>query len=333
MPDVSSPRSWPNTPGDRTYLWWHCPAAVCPWRTKSPHRGSHRGVTFPGAGEHHCGRACRARETCERLGRLAARVVCLATPEPFNAVGLWYEQFSQTTDEEVTRLLASADGVVRPASSSATTRPAKRSEPVEMIRRRAHKLEGDPSQYDTLLKGIGDARVVLLGEASHGTHEFYRERAFITRRLIAEKGFTAVAVEADWPDAYRVNWYVCGAGADEESVDALGDFGRFPTWMWGTPMFLISSAGFARTTRPSQRSWRRLLRPRFVQPARVDAGGAGLSRESRSGGRPAGADALCLLRSLRRRDPGVCARKRIRAGAILRARGRHTTHGPASSQG
>lgn len=101
-----------------------------------------------------------------------------------------------------------------------------------MIRQRAHTLEGDPSQYDTLLKGIGDARIVLLGEASHGTHEFYRERAFITRRLIAEKGFTAVAVEADWPDAYRVNRYVRGAGADEESVDALGDFGRCPTWMW-----------------------------------------------------------------------------------------------------
>jgi len=73
---------------------------------------------------------------------------------------------------------------------------------------------------------------VLLGEATHGTHEFYRERAFITRRLITEKGFTAVAVEADWPDAYRVNRFVRGMGADEESVDALGDFGRFPTWMW-----------------------------------------------------------------------------------------------------
>ena len=73
---------------------------------------------------------------------------------------------------------------------------------------------------------------MLLGEATHGTHEFYRERAFITRRLITEKGFTAVAVEADWPDAYRVNRYVRGTGADEDSVDALGDFGRFPTWMW-----------------------------------------------------------------------------------------------------
>ncbi|MFI5177981.1 MAG: erythromycin esterase family protein [Vicinamibacterales bacterium] len=93
-------------------------------------------------------------------------------------------------------------------------------------------LKGDPLQYDALIDGIGDARVVLLGEATHGTHEFYRERAFITRRLISEKGFTGVAVEADWPDAYRINRYVRGTGADEEAVDALGDFGRFPTWMW-----------------------------------------------------------------------------------------------------
>ena len=105
-------------------------------------------------------------------------------------------------------------------------------EPIDVVRKRAHKLVGDPAQYDALLAGIGNARIVLLGEASHGTHEFYRERAFITRRLIEEKGFTAVAVEADWPDAYRINRYVRGTGKDEDSVDALGDFGRFPTWMW-----------------------------------------------------------------------------------------------------
>ena len=98
--------------------------------------------------------------------------------------------------------------------------------------RGARRLSGDPAQYDALLEGIGDARVVLLGEATHGTHEFYRERAFITRRLIAEKGFSAVAVEADWPDAYRINRYVRGTSADEDAVQALADFGRFPTWMW-----------------------------------------------------------------------------------------------------
>jgi erythromycin esterase-like protein len=93
-------------------------------------------------------------------------------------------------------------------------------------------LTGAREDYDPLMEMIGDARLVLLGEASHGTHEFYRERAQITKRLIAEKGFRAVAVEADWPDAYRVNRYVRGAGADASADEALGDFKRFPTWMW-----------------------------------------------------------------------------------------------------
>ena len=79
---------------------------------------------------------------------------------------------------------------------------------------------------------VGDARYVLIGEASHGTHEFYRQRAELTRRLIVEKGFTAVAVEADWPDAYRVNEYVRGGADDADAESALGGFRRFPQWMW-----------------------------------------------------------------------------------------------------
>jgi erythromycin esterase-like protein len=75
--------------------------------------------------------------------------------------------------------------------------------------------------------------VALVGEASHGTHEFYCERAEITKRLIAEEGFTAVAVEGDWPDAYRVNLYVRGASGDETPEEALADFRRFPAWMRG----------------------------------------------------------------------------------------------------
>src|SRR5213595_3237006 len=104
--------------------------------------------------------------------------------------------------------------------------------PVDLIRQRAFPLTGAARDYDPLLDRIGDARVVLLGEATHGTHEFYRERAVITQRLIAEKGFTAVAVEADWPDAYRINRYVRGASRDADGVEALSDFRRFPLWMW-----------------------------------------------------------------------------------------------------
>jgi erythromycin esterase-like protein len=86
--------------------------------------------------------------------------------------------------------------------------------------------------YKALIERVGSARVVLIGEASHGTHEFYRERAEITQRLIEQKGFAAVAVEADWPDALRVNRYVTGTSDDADAADALAGFRRFPTWMW-----------------------------------------------------------------------------------------------------
>ena len=86
--------------------------------------------------------------------------------------------------------------------------------------------------HDTLLALVGDARLVLIGEASHGTHEFYAARAALTRRLIAEKGFAAVCIEGDWPDAYRVHEYVHGRGPDGSADDALRGFTRFPTWMW-----------------------------------------------------------------------------------------------------
>ena len=102
----------------------------------------------------------------------------------------------------------------------------------DVVQEAAHPLVGEVDDYDPLMALIGDAPLVLIGEASHGTHEFYRERAQITKRLIREKGFSAVAVEADWPDAYRVNRYVRGVSSDADAVDALSGFKRFPSWMW-----------------------------------------------------------------------------------------------------
>lgn len=93
-------------------------------------------------------------------------------------------------------------------------------------------LTGSPDDFDPVLRLVGDARFALIGEASHGTHEFYRIRAEITKRLIREKGFTSVAVEADWPDAYRVNRYVRGRSVDDDAEAALSGFRRFPQWMW-----------------------------------------------------------------------------------------------------
>lgn len=103
---------------------------------------------------------------------------------------------------------------------------------VELIGSRCHSLDGGSGQYDPLLEAIGEARFVLLGEASHGTHEFYRERAQITKRLITEKGFNAVAVEADWPDAWKINQYVQGRPGATTAIESLSGFKRFPTWMW-----------------------------------------------------------------------------------------------------
>src|SRR3712207_419667 len=103
---------------------------------------------------------------------------------------------------------------------------------LEAIRQAARPLKGTATDYDSLLEMVGDTRVVLLGEASHGTHEFYAARAEITKRLIKEKGFRAVAVEADWPDAYRVNCYARGAGQSNRATEALSGFQRFPQWMW-----------------------------------------------------------------------------------------------------
>ena len=94
----------------------------------------------------------------------------------------------------------------------------------DLIRAAANPLTGSSSDYDSLLTQIGEAHLVLLGEASHGTHEFYRERARITRRLVCERGFSAIAIEADWPDAYRVNRYVQGDNTDPDAVQALSGF-------------------------------------------------------------------------------------------------------------
>jgi erythromycin esterase-like protein len=103
--------------------------------------------------------------------------------------------------------------------------------PFNAVRACAKRLDERPQDYDELLALAAGKRFVLLGEATHGTREFYRMRADITRRLISELGFDTVAIEGDWPDAWRVNRFVT-EGADETADSALGDFERFPTWMW-----------------------------------------------------------------------------------------------------
>lgn len=103
------------------------------------------------------------------------------------------------------------------------------------MKTRVHKLENfNIKDLDPLLDHIGDARYVLLGEASHGTYEFYIWRAEITKRLITEKGFSFIAVEGDWPDCYRVNRYIKGIenSGSLSAYEVLHEFSRWPTWMW-----------------------------------------------------------------------------------------------------
>ncbi len=170
-------------------------------------------------------------DTVDRLRDEADDVIVLMEPHPFNSVSQWYDDFSQTSDEEVHSLLTAISPVPAAKDKKKPEHPATKSV-LHYLRDHAKPLTGAAEDYDELLQMIGNTSVVLLGEASHGTHEFYRERAEITKRLILEKGFTAVAVEADWPDAYRVNRFVRGEPGDTESVDALAGFERFPSWMW-----------------------------------------------------------------------------------------------------
>ena len=248
------------------------------------------------------------REVCDRLRRLADEVICVSMPEPFQAVGSWYEEFSQTTDEEVKQLLGSG-----PPTGGESPRRSHKTDAVAVVRDHAIPLGGDPRQYDALIDGIGDALVVLLGEATHGTHEFYRERAYITRRLITEKGFAAVAVEADWPDAYRINRFVRGAGTDEEAVQALADFGRFPTWMWRNAD-VLDFIGWLRTRNEGQ-------------PVDKRAGFYGLDLYSLR------ASMEAVLRYLDKVDPEAARRARSRYGCFDRFGEQMQQYGYAASFG
>jgi erythromycin esterase-like protein/predicted phosphoribosyltransferase len=169
--------------------------------------------------------------TCRDLLFGADEVVCATTPASFSTVGESYWDAAPVTDEDVRDILrAAAAATVVPVEDRVPTAEA-------VIRVEAQPVsEGVPNE-DALFDLVGDARFVLIGDGTHGTHEFYAARAAMTRRLIAERGFCAVALEADWPDTYRVNRFVRGQGDDRTAEESLRGFQRFPTWMWrNTPM-------------------------------------------------------------------------------------------------
>jgi erythromycin esterase-like protein/predicted phosphoribosyltransferase len=164
--------------------------------------------------------------TCREFAGLVEDVVCATMPTPFLAVGASYWDFKQVSDDEVRNYLAT------PTVGTATAEIRSRETPAEVVGRCAVDAPAGVPSTEALQEIIGDARIVLIGESSHGTQEFYEARAAITRWLIQNKGFCAVAAEADWPDAYRVNRYVRGLGDDGSANEALSGFERFPAWMW-----------------------------------------------------------------------------------------------------
>ena len=180
---------------------------------------------------------------------------------------------------------------------------------VAAVRLDAQPLGGG-TDYDELLERIGDARLVLLGEASHGTHEFYRERIRIMRRLIAERGFNAVAIEGDWPDAHRVNRYVQGGRSDHDAEEALRGFRRFPTWMWRNAD-VVDFVG-----------WLRAHNDR-VRPGAPKAGFYGLDLYS------LGASMEAVIGYLERVDPQAAARARRRYACLQPHAGDEAGYGQA----
>ena len=165
--------------------------------------------------------------TVREFAGIVEDVVCATMPTPFLAVGESFWDFSQVSDQEVRELLATPTTL---APAPTTTVVAET--PADVIRRIAIDAPGGVPPREVLSELVGDAKIVLIGESSHGTHEFYEARAEITKWLIEEKGFCGVAAEADWPDAYRVNRYVRRLGDDTTAEEALRGFERFPAWMW-----------------------------------------------------------------------------------------------------
>jgi erythromycin esterase-like protein/predicted phosphoribosyltransferase len=193
-------------------------AAVLALRDQQP---AHLVVAIPAAPE----------STCREFEGLVDDVVCASMPTPFTAVGASYWDFTQVSDDEVRRLMTTS-------TVTSTAPPPPRHKAAEAIRLVAEPAPNGVPSREALQDIVGDARIVLIGEGSHGTHEFYRARADITRWLIEEKGFTGVAAEADWPDAYRVNRFVRGQGNDRNAEEALQGFERFPAWMWRNEVVL-----------------------------------------------------------------------------------------------
>ena len=161
-----------------------------------------------------------APSTAMRIRDLGVELIALHEPERLASVGMWYEDFSQVEDEEVLEELGGNPGRSMRNPSKLAHQIAERLLPLEST--------GD---LGPLLAHVRSKRVVMLGESTHGTSEFYRLRAEISLSLARNDGFSFVAVEGDWPDAFRLDRYLRN-GRSRSAKEVMRGFRRWPTWMW-----------------------------------------------------------------------------------------------------
>lgn len=164
-----------------------------------------------------------------RIHGAVDEIIALERPRDFYAVGIWYGDFSEVSDDIALGLLRDQG----PAAGGEPAR-ARAAEPEPGVpgelKRLARPLSGDQDLRE-LAKAVGSRKIVMLGESTHGTKEFYRIRRDFTRILVEEHGFGLVAVEGDWPDCFEINRFVRGR-TGKKIRTILGGFRRWPTCMW-----------------------------------------------------------------------------------------------------
>ncbi len=160
----------------------------------------------------------------------ADRVACVLLPSTFQAVGQYYRDFGQTDDAEVVRLLHEAS--LRPRRPRTPEPDPSDQAAVSELQAMATPLVSD-ADLEPLAERAHRARFICIGEASHGTHEFYSWRAALTRLLIARGDIRWIGVEGDWPDCFRIDQWVRGRTEQWENArQLLSGFERWPRWMW-----------------------------------------------------------------------------------------------------
>jgi len=178
-------------------------------------------------------------DVAKRISKEVEELICPLITNDFNGVGSFYADFSEVTDEEVINYWNRISTPRNKVNSSSTASLKNINHPTldtvdlrKLITNNSILLKNEKSLLE-LVDKIGDAKYVLLGEASHGTHEYYTWRTQISKMLIEKKGFSFIAVEGDWPDCYRLNRYIKNyEDSGKTAYEVLHSFSRWPTWMW-----------------------------------------------------------------------------------------------------